>query len=137
LRRHFVDDFTDKLGKNKDRWAPEKWEVKAKDYLKIELAITRPSSLQQAKTILLLRSVQAKDNCKTSPIVKQHLREILQPFCLVFDTGIIELVKNFLADPLGRHFYRNFLMSASYQMLLRELSSEERSTWANMRNRLE
>ena len=137
LRRHFVDDFTAKLGKNKDRWAPERWEEQAREYLDAELQIAAPSSLELAKTILVLRSVQAKNNEKTSPVVKRHLGQILEPFCIVFDTGIIELVKNFLADTLGQRLYRNFLTSETYQMLLRELSPEERATWANMRQRLE
>lgn len=87
MRRYFVDDFTSIYGKNKDRWAPERWEEKAKEYLRLK---GYPSSeLDLAKTILLLRSVQAKNNEKTSLIVKQHLSDIIEHFCIVFDTGNI------------------------------------------------
>jgi hypothetical protein len=67
MRRHFVRDFTNHFGKNKDRWAPKVWEEKVEAYLKLFWG--NPSELDLAKTILLLRSVQAKNNEKTSLIV--------------------------------------------------------------------
>lgn len=114
MRRYFVDDFTAKYGRNKDRWDPTKWELKVREYLAAELQIERPNAKTLAKAILLLRSVQVKNNEKTSPVVKRHLPQIRGVFRDLFETGNMVLVRNFLCDPLGRQLYENFLSTRAY-----------------------
>jgi len=85
-----------------------------------------------AKTILLLRSVQSKNNSKTCQVVKKYLKEIRAVYKDMFDSGNITSFRKMLADNLGNRLFSDFYLSQDYQKAINEMEDAERTMWIKM-----